>query len=145
MDPRDFLRLAEELLSGNTPAHHRTVVTRAYYAAYNVAGEVLLALGFDVERGHAGHEAVRERLRHSGVDRIIHVGAQLRRLQDDRVKADYWLRDPHPEQRTTAERWLVSATHMISDLDADMAEPSTRERMIDAIRTWERERAKSRS
>jgi uncharacterized protein (UPF0332 family) len=134
MDPRDFLGLARELATAESPAHHRTAITRAYYAVYNVACDLFLALGFDVERGHAGHEVIREWLRHSGVDRLIHVSAQLRRLHNIRIKADYWMQDPHPERRTTAERWLAYAERMVSDLDAALAEPATRERMTRALR-----------
>lgn len=130
MGPRDFLRVADELARTDSPAHNRTAVSRAYYAVYNVACDMMQALGFDVERGHAGHEAIRERLLHSGVDRLISVGAGLRRLHQNRVRADYSMQGPHPERRTTVERWLAQATRMIADLDAILAEPSAQQRII---------------
>ena len=141
MDPRDFLRLAHQLAGGNSPAHRRTAIGRAYCAAYNVAFDLLLSLGFRIERGHGAHEAVRDYVGNSGVDRIIHVSTQLRRLQSVRVKADYWMRDPQPEQAEVVARWLNEAGEMIRVLDAAAADPATRERMTRAIQAWERRTA----
>ncbi|MBI2759865.1 MAG: HEPN domain-containing protein [Chloroflexi bacterium] len=137
MDPHDFLSLARELADADTPAHYRTALTRAYYAVYNVACDVFLMLGLPVERGHAGHEIVRERLRTSGVDRLVHVGAQLRRLHNIRVKADYWMLGPQPEQRATVERWLAHAEQLVADLDAVAVQPGVQDRIRRAAQTWE--------
>ena len=119
MDPRDFLHQARTLAATNTAAGRRSATSRAYYATHHVALELLQALGFRrIERGHAGHEAVRLRLVHSRLDPVIRTGRMLARLQDIRVKADYWLRDPHPENPATATHWLDQAEMMIHTLDA---------------------------
>ena len=33
-DPVDFLKISNELLTGNTAAHYRSLINRAYYAAF---------------------------------------------------------------------------------------------------------------
>jgi uncharacterized protein (UPF0332 family) len=139
VDPRDFLAQARTLARSATPAGHRTAICRAYYAAYHVAFELLLDLGFRrITRGHTGHEAVRQHLTNSGLDPVVHAGAMLRRLQDARVRADYWLRDPYPEDAMTAAFWVEQADAVIRTLDRVAAEPAARARMTAAIQTWQR-------
>ncbi len=140
MDPRQFLEVARELAVDDSAAHNRTALSRGYYAVYNVACDMFSALGFDIERGYAGHEAIQSRLRQSGVDPLIHVGAQLYRLQAVRVRADYWMHDPFPERRATVARWLARAEQMIGALDTVMAQPAVRERVRRAVQTWEQSR-----
>ena len=141
MDPRNFLHQARTLAATNTAAGRRSATSRAYYATYHVALELLQALGFRrIERGHAGHQAVRVRLAHSRLDPVIHVSALLRQFHDIRVKADYWLRDPHPEHPATATHWLDQAETMVRTLDAVAADPRARARMTAAIAAWEQSR-----
>lgn len=137
MDARDFLGYARELAGAYGPARRRTAISRAYYGAYHVAVELLLAVGVVIERGHGGHEAVRLRLRQSGLDPVIQAGAALQRLHDLRVKADYWLRDPHPEAPATVRQALAFGTLVVENLDRIAADPTLRARMTAALRAWE--------
>jgi predicted HD phosphohydrolase len=55
MDPRDFLKLAEQLVVAHQAgaAQFRTAIGRAYYSAFNVASQVLDQLGFSpAENAH---------------------------------------------------------------------------------------------
>ena len=140
MDPRDFLLAAHELSAIERPAYRRTVISRACYAVYHVAFDLLHSLGFRLEREHRSHELVRLYLAQSGIDSVIHVGTQLRSLQNLRVRADYWLRDPHPERASVVGIWLQRSNRTITALDAAAADPAARARMTAAIQAWERGR-----
>ena len=91
MDPREFHRLAAQLVGGTSPAEFRTAVSRAYYAAYNVAVQILEEMGFRVSRGPAGHGEVQNRLSNCGDGEVIRVGSQLATLHSKRIQADYRL------------------------------------------------------
>ena len=129
MDAREFLHLAQRFSDSSDAAGRRTAISRAYYS-----------LGFRIARGHAAHEAVQVHLRNSGVQSVISIGAGLRRLQHLRTQADYWLRDPHPENPRTVSLGIREAARMIGTLDAAAADPATRERMTRAIQAWEQRR-----
>ncbi len=141
MDPRDLLVIARQVAAANTPAASRTAITRAYYAVFNVAWDLLVTLGFPIPRGHGGHEAVRDRLRFCAVDRVAHAGRLLGRLHTVRVKADYWMRDPEPEHPATVAQWLTRAEAMLQALDAVTTDTAARERMTRAILAWEATRS----
>ena len=57
MNPREFLKVASELVAGATPAKIRTGISRAYYAAYNVGVEVLTEMGCTIEEGYGGQSS----------------------------------------------------------------------------------------
>ena len=48
MNPRDFLDVADELIAGPSEAYWRSSVSRAYYAAFHVADQLLTQCGFVV-------------------------------------------------------------------------------------------------
>jgi hypothetical protein len=67
MDPRAFLSLAKRLLDREkNPEGRRTTVSRAYYAAFNVAAEFLEGIGCGVPAGPQGHELAYNYLNNSG-------------------------------------------------------------------------------
>jgi hypothetical protein len=61
----DFLALARRLSSGNE-AEQRTAVSRAYYAAFNVAKEWANGHGFAGSTGGPASQGFREFLRDAG-------------------------------------------------------------------------------
>lgn len=136
MDPREFVRVARALAASDDPASRRSALSRLYYALYHVAGDHLAALGVRLPRDHRGHELVWSYLYHSGVDRLIHAGAQLRRRQGIRLKADYALRDPHADDAAVLAFWLDRTAALIVTLDAAVAEPDVRARAVAAIAVW---------
>jgi uncharacterized protein (UPF0332 family) len=134
MDGREFLSLADELAAGGTAAHRRSALSRAYYAAYHTGYDLISALGIALPRNHRGHERVWQCLQYSDDASLIQAGAILRRLQNIRVKADYHLRDPHPEYSNTVALYLRLAQRCIALLDAIPADPAARAALAAAIR-----------
>jgi len=55
MTGRDFLALADQLASGGTEAEWRSAISRAYYAAFHVARELLQDLRFSVPHADRAH------------------------------------------------------------------------------------------
>jgi hypothetical protein len=137
MDPREFHRLASQLVGGTSPAEFRTAISRAYYAAYNVAVEILEDMGFRVSKGPAGHGEVQHRLSNSGNTDVIRVGSQLVDLHSRRIQADYRLDRTDVENLKTVRSLVEQARRMIQTLDGCRAEPQ-RTQIIAAIRDWER-------
>jgi hypothetical protein len=144
VDPRHFLRLAEQLTSDPDPAACRTVINRSYYAAYYVGVEVLERWGFVIEETARAHGQVRQHFDRSGDPRLQRVARQLRDLYSDRERADYSMADPTVEQPGTAKRALRTAERVISLLDEAASGPqAVQDRLREAIRlgirprTWE--------
>ncbi len=66
MDGRDFLPLANALAAGPTEAEWRTAISRAYYAAFHVARQLVMDLGFVVPYADRAHAYLWYRLSNSG-------------------------------------------------------------------------------
>ena len=62
MHGRDFLLLATTLAAGSTEAEWRTAVSRAYYAAFHGACDLLFLCGFSVLRAEQAHAYLSLRL-----------------------------------------------------------------------------------
>ena len=140
MEARDFLLLADRLAGEDTAAGNRTALSRAYYAAFNASVEFLRGFGVRARSGHLGHEDVQSALRHSGVDAVIRAGAELRQLQSTRVRADYLLRDPFPENPRVVAEWLERVKVLFDRLDATAADEQARERIARFLSVWEQAR-----
>jgi hypothetical protein len=56
MTGRDFLAVARRLVAEPTEADWRTAVSRAYYAAFRVARDLLESLSFRVPRADRAHK-----------------------------------------------------------------------------------------
>jgi uncharacterized protein (UPF0332 family) len=66
MSWRDFLSLAARLAAGATEADWRNAVSRAYYAAFHVARQLLADLNFTVPRADRAHQYLVFRLSNCG-------------------------------------------------------------------------------
>lgn len=85
-DPSEFFVIAEDLYKNNTtPAGYRTVIGRAYYAAFLVARN---RAGL-ISTGAGGHENVAKHYK-SAPD-AVHtlIGNRLDTLRAERASADY--------------------------------------------------------
>jgi len=89
MDPQDFLNVARAFYSSPDEAHRRTAVSRAYYALYLTAHQVLETEGLPVTRRWGAHAEVRDFLRDAGDAEARAVADGLQDLSSDRVEADY--------------------------------------------------------
>lgn len=88
----EFLKLASQLfVQSRTPSEAllRTVISRAYYAAYHVALEFLVELGLPETSDHG---VPPQWLENSGNVDAIAAGRNLRDLYSARRKADYDLK-----------------------------------------------------
>lgn len=102
MDPRDFLIVAASLQSSPQEAERRTAVSRAYYALYLAAHEMLEAERLPLTRTGKDHGLVPEYLRDSGNPGALNVADALRDLFSDRIHADYRMRVARFNQMTCA-------------------------------------------
>lgn len=84
-DPRKFIDISRELNIGNTEAHYRTVVNRAYYGAF---GHIRNSLNIYVSDASV-HQAVIRTLINSESDLYKIVGKRLETLFKKRKDADY--------------------------------------------------------
>ena len=84
--PEDFLRVSEDILAGDgSEAHYRTVVNRAYYAAFGYAVE---EFGLKVFDGSV-HRVTYNTLKNSTQTEYINAGIKLELLFKKRKEADY--------------------------------------------------------
>lgn len=90
----DFLRLAEIWIGGSTEGEWRSAVSRAYYAAFHEARQLLSDLGFQVPRGDQAHAYLWMRLSNCGNPQVESAGVDLNTLRRKRNRADYDLDQP---------------------------------------------------
>src|SRR5438552_1309797 len=100
MDPRDFRKMAVDLVvvKNAGAALFRTAIGRAYFAAFNLASQVLGQLEFPLAENPQGHIQVVRLLQQSSDHPLETAGGLLGDLHGDRIIADYKL------NRTDSER-----------------------------------------
>ena len=138
MDPREFQRFAAATVGSGTPAACRTAISRAYYALFNVAGQILQGLGFRISKGAAAHGEVYKCLSNSGDSEVIHVGSELNDLHSYRIRADYHMDRTDIERLAIASDLVEVAGELIRTLDAAFAGPR-RAQLQATIARWRRE------
>ncbi len=138
MDFREFLVVAEMLAEGTTEAEWRTTVSRAYYAAFHVACECLVALGFRVPtHTEQSHTFAWRRWSNTGEWRIDDAGRSLNALRSDRNQADY---DKHATViASQADDAVVAARAVIETLDQLIRDKPLRTHIAEAIKKYERD------
>lgn len=134
MHSRLYLTLAQQLVSGvqagrpltgGTGAPEcRCAISRAYYAAYNVAVDYLDAIGFRTENVGACHTAVQYALNQSGNASLETVSTNLGTLYSERRKADYEMKNPRPENVVQADAMVKLAESAIALVDAVRSDTS---------------------
>ncbi len=136
MNFRDFLPLADTLAKGSSEAEWRTACSRGYYAAFHVARQLLLALGFRVPQGDRAHGYLWLRLSNAGEPQVQRAGRFLNDLRRERNHADY---DEHRTIiRGIAAQCVQRAEDIIQALDAAAIEP-IRTQITDAMKIYERD------
>jgi uncharacterized protein (UPF0332 family) len=136
MKSRDFLALAQRLVSESAEVSWRSAVSRAYYAAFHVARELLEDIGFVVARADRAHAYLWRRLSNCGDPKVQAAGQQLNDLRGDRNEADYNLRLSLAQ--TVANGQVRAAQRIIDILEAAAIEP-TRSAILDSMKTYERD------
>src|SRR5262249_22533211 len=89
MNPRDFLNVAAALIAGPSEADWRTAGSRAYYAAFHVARNLLRQCGFVVPKADQAHAYLWLRLANCGHPDVTKAGDDLHDLRNVRNQADY--------------------------------------------------------
>ncbi|MFL5343071.1 MAG: HEPN domain-containing protein [Gemmataceae bacterium] len=137
MNPRDFLDLANELAGGSTEAEWRTGVSRAYYAAFHVARQLLTRCGFAVPRAEQAHGYLWLRLCNAGHVDVGKAGGDLGRLRSFRNAADYDIdKSFDPQLGSTC---VLLATDIVQVLEDAAALPLVLARITAARRDYERD------
>jgi uncharacterized protein (UPF0332 family) len=137
MNARDFLNVAYELLEGNHEAHWRTAVSRAYYAAFHAARDLLVQCGFTVPREERAHTHLRMRLMNSGHPDVAQAGTWLNDLRSDRNYADYDFEGAL--KHADAVEAVQAADDAIQLLEEAAALPTVCQRITEAMRIYERD------
>lgn len=136
MNPREFQRLAQQLVLNPLPAELRTAVSRAYYATFHISDETLRQWGFWISRGPAGHGEVRSHFGNSGDRDLTRVGSQLNDLHSARIRADYRLDRSDVEDHKTVQVLVDLARRMIQEVEGCRAQQPRANAAIEAIRRW---------
>ena len=91
MDPKDFLRVANDLAKSDETAELRSAVSRAYYAAFHVARKLLVDMGFEISKGSGAHGDICNYLGNAANPTVEHAGNNIGDLKGWRNEADYEL------------------------------------------------------
>jgi uncharacterized protein (UPF0332 family) len=135
MTGHDFLSLASRLAAGPTEADWRSAASRAYYAAFHVARQLLQDLRFRVPHADQAHRHLWLRLSNSGDPQVEQAGAELNVLRRYRNQADYDLNVYFRQAEADAQ--LRASEQVIQVLDN--LSPATRTQITDAMRVYERD------
>ncbi len=136
MDPREFLTLAQQLSLAATEAAWRSAISRAYYAAFHVARQLLEDFGFAVPQADRAHAYLWLRLSNCGDPLVQNAGRGLKDLRRDRNWADYDL--AHPMRQSLSQNQRSFAARIIQTLQSAALEP-TRTQITDAMKIYERD------
>jgi uncharacterized protein (UPF0332 family) len=135
MKPQEFLEVADEWVAGIREAEWRSAVTRAYYAAFHVARDLLQRCGFVVPQGEQAHAYLWLSLSNSNHPDVKLAGGDLNYLRSLRNRADYDLDQPFPH--TVAVGQVQAADEIIKLFDAIPTTPTVQAQITTAIKDYE--------
>lgn len=110
MKGREFLAVADTLSKGATEAEWRSAISRAYYAAFHAARELLEVCGFTVPRADQAHVYLWLRLSNCGHPAVRQAGRDLTYYRSLRNWADYDVARPMKQQTA------IDAVRKIKDI-----------------------------
>ncbi len=137
MNPHEFLDVADDLAVGPREGDWRSAVSRAYYAAFHVAWELLRQGGFVVPQGDQAHGYLWLRLSNSGHPDVQQTGTDLKELRGARNWADYQLDRPFVQD--VALDFTQLGRSIIQQLESLATLPTVLKRVIDTIKIYERD------
>ena len=135
MNSRDFLNLADTLLQWPTEAAWRSAVSRAYYAAFHTARELLIQCGFQVPATDSAHTYLAYRLSNCGELQIELAGRKLSSLRHERNRCDYDVIRSRTAYLCSTQ--VQIARGIIQILDAAQSEP-TKTQITSGMKLYER-------
>src|SRR5262249_6282506 len=115
----------------------RTAVSRAYYASFHVARNLLRQCGFVVPRADQAHAYLWQRLANCGHPDISQAGNHLNDLRSLRNRSDYDL--DRPLAHAQAVRLVLLAEDIIRLLEQAATEPALLTLITDAMKDYERD------
>ena len=121
MIPAHFLTFADGIAQTPTsgPAGFRSAISRAYYAAFLEARELIgKRMGFRVDRGGNEHKYLQRLLLNCSVEEGQEVGELLKNLQQSRKEADYDMHLLHCETQVEASLCVARAQAISQRLSA---------------------------
>ncbi len=149
MDARQYLAFANALVArvqrsdcliGLGEPDCRSIISRAYYAAFHVAVEYLLSIGLKVTDSGECHTVVQYALNNSQDMDLITVGVNLGTLYSERKAADYKMSDFRTENIVQASLMAALTSGAISMLDACkaacLADPQRASSIETTILAW---------
>lgn len=135
MTGSDFLSLAHRLAAEASEPEWRTAVSRAYYASFHVARQLLEELGFRVPWADRAHAYLTMRLNNCGEASVQQAGSDLHSLRSLRNQADYDLHRPLRQAVAIAQAHI--AEQIIQALTLAKQEP-IRTSISQAMQIYER-------
>jgi uncharacterized protein (UPF0332 family) len=133
MNGREFLAVARTLARGPTEGEWRSAVSRAYYAAFHAARDLLTVFGFRAPRADRAHEYLYRRLNNCGLPAARAAAGDLHDLRRLRNEADYDVGVPYAVGIAT--KAVAAATRIVQTLDA--LTPAERTQITDAMKVYE--------
>jgi uncharacterized protein (UPF0332 family) len=137
MNPLEFLDLASEWAVGSREGEWRSSISRAYYAVFHVARDLLTQVGFQVPAASASHQYLYQRLNNCGEPTVQKAASLLNNLRNERNFADYDLGTPVDEQR--AIEAVNDAVTVNTALVALISTPALLAQATQAMRDYERQ------
>ena len=134
MTGADFLQLAARLVAGPTEAEWRTASSRAYYACFHAARDLLSTLGFRVPLTDQAHNYLYARLNNCGEASLQQAATDLYELRQIRNRADYSLNRVHT--RLLAIGQVALARHLFQTLTT--IDETIHSRITDVMKEYER-------
>lgn len=136
MTGSDFLPLAHQLAAASSEPEWRTAISRAYYAAFHIARQLLEELGFRVPWADRAHAYLTMRLNNCGDAQVQRAASELHSLRSLRNQADYDLQRPIRQSVAVAQAQI--SQQIIQTLILAKQEPA-RTSITDAMRVYERD------
>ncbi|MGR3309772.1 MAG: HEPN domain-containing protein [Candidatus Brocadiales bacterium] len=138
MDGKDFLKVATSLVEGTEEAEYRSAVSRAYYAAFLFARQLLVEWGFQVKHAYGGHDELYKRFHNCGQTEIVEAASDLKDLYSRRLDADYLRKNNKINigQQKTAKLYVLFAEKIIAQLETCREYP-IKKKVIEGIRLYD--------
>lgn len=137
MNPLEFLDLANDWSVGSREGEWRSSISRAYYAVFHVARNLLAQVGFQVPAPSASHQYLYQRLNNCGEPAVQNAATLLNHLRRERNVTDYELSAVVDEQR--AIKAVNAALDVNSMLTALATNPALLSQVTRVMRDYERQ------
>jgi uncharacterized protein (UPF0332 family) len=137
MSPRDPLDVAAALITGIHEAEWRSAVSRAYYAVFHAARDLLRQCGFAVPNGDQAHGYLWLRLANAGHPDVKQAGVDVQELRKGRNRADYDL--DLTIAHKTALGYVELADTIFAVMEIAAGEPGVCATITEAMKVYERD------